>query len=91
MPAAVGVDIGCGMMAARTSLVASDLPDNLAGIRSAISARTLTAVIIHLSPTSRLFVAKPGGDLVARAVDEPAFVVMVPLGSAVAAMIGRIV
>jgi tRNA-splicing ligase RtcB len=38
IPAAVGVDIGCGMMAARTSLVASDLPDNLAGIRSAIEA-----------------------------------------------------
>ena len=38
IPAAVGVDIGCGMMAAPTSLVASDLPDNLAGIRSAIEA-----------------------------------------------------
>jgi len=38
IPAAVGVDIGCGMMAARTSLVASDLPDNLEGIRSAIEA-----------------------------------------------------
>ena len=38
IPAAVGVDIGCGMMAARTSLMASDLPDNLAGIRSAIEA-----------------------------------------------------
>jgi tRNA-splicing ligase RtcB len=36
IPAAVGVDIGCGMMAARTSLVASDLPDNLEGIRIAI-------------------------------------------------------
>ncbi|HYD12354.1 MAG TPA: RtcB family protein [Allosphingosinicella sp.] len=36
IPAAVGVDIGCGMMAARTSLVASDLPDNLEGVRSAI-------------------------------------------------------
>src|SRR4051794_21159957 len=36
IPAAVGVDIGCGMMAARTSLVASDLPDGLEGIRSAI-------------------------------------------------------
>lgn len=36
IPAAVGVDIGCGMMAARTSLVASDLPDNLEGIRAAI-------------------------------------------------------
>ena len=36
VPAAVGVDIGCGMIAARTTLVASDLPDNLAGVRSAI-------------------------------------------------------
>ncbi len=36
IPAAVGVDIGCGMMAVRTSLMASDLPDNLFGIRSAI-------------------------------------------------------
>ncbi|MCI8212207.1 RNA-splicing ligase RtcB [Pseudomonas sp. S25] len=36
IPAAVGVDIGCGMIAARTSLTAADLPDNLAGLRSAI-------------------------------------------------------
>ncbi|RNF82026.1 RtcB family protein [Montanilutibacter psychrotolerans] len=36
VPAAVGVDIGCGMIAARTSLTASDLPDNLAELRSAI-------------------------------------------------------
>ena len=36
IPAAVGVDIGCGMLASRTTLSASDLPDNLAGIRSAI-------------------------------------------------------
>ena len=39
IPAAVGVDIGCGMMAHRTNLRASDLPDNLFGIRSAIEAR----------------------------------------------------
>jgi tRNA-splicing ligase RtcB len=36
IPAAVGVDIGCGMMAVRTSLSASDLPDDLKGLRSAI-------------------------------------------------------
>ena len=36
IPAAVGVDIGCGMIAARTSLHAHDLPDNLHGLRSAI-------------------------------------------------------
>lgn len=38
IPAAVGVDIGCGMMAARTSLTASDLPDNLLKLRLAIEA-----------------------------------------------------
>lgn len=36
IPAAVGVDIGCGMMAVCTTLTASDLPDNLYGIRTAI-------------------------------------------------------
>ncbi|MBA3549340.1 MAG: RtcB family protein, partial [Nannocystis sp.] len=36
IPAAVGVDIGCGMMAVETSLKASDLPDNLAPLRAAI-------------------------------------------------------
>lgn len=36
IPAAVGVDIGCGMNAVRTSLSAADLPDNLRGLRLAI-------------------------------------------------------
>jgi tRNA-splicing ligase RtcB (3'-phosphate/5'-hydroxy nucleic acid ligase) len=36
IPAAVGVDIGCGMMAVKTSLKAKDLPDNLHAIRTAI-------------------------------------------------------
>jgi tRNA-splicing ligase RtcB len=36
IPAAVGVDIGCGMMAVQTSLTASDLPDDLGPMRSAI-------------------------------------------------------
>jgi tRNA-splicing ligase RtcB len=36
IPAAVGVDIGCGMIAAKTTLRAEDLPDNLAPLRSAI-------------------------------------------------------
>ncbi|SPO52942.1 conserved hypothetical protein [Pseudomonas sp. JV551A1] len=36
IPAAVGVDIGCGMIAARTSLSARDLPDNLHGLRNGI-------------------------------------------------------
>ncbi|MBL8896358.1 MAG: RtcB family protein [Planctomycetes bacterium] len=36
IPAAVGVDIGCGMMAVRTTLNASDLPDDLKALRHAI-------------------------------------------------------
>src|SRR5689334_1349959 len=38
VPAAVGVDIGCGMMAVRTSLKASALPDDLGPLRAAIEA-----------------------------------------------------
>lgn len=36
IPAAVGVDIGCGMCAVRTSLKAEDLPTSLKDLRSAI-------------------------------------------------------
>lgn len=38
IPAAVGVDIGCGMNAVRLSIRASELPDNLYRVRSAIEA-----------------------------------------------------
>lgn len=37
-PAAVGVDIGCGMSAVKTSLTEEDLPDDLSGLRSRIEA-----------------------------------------------------
>jgi tRNA-splicing ligase RtcB len=36
IPAAVGVDIGCGMVAVETSLPASQLPDSLTNLRAAI-------------------------------------------------------
>ncbi|MBX3154416.1 MAG: RtcB family protein [Deltaproteobacteria bacterium] len=36
IPAAVGVDIGCGMMALETTLGAAQLPDSLRGLRLAI-------------------------------------------------------
>lgn len=36
IPAAVGVDIGCGMQAVRTTLTAESLPDSLSALRSAI-------------------------------------------------------
>lgn len=38
IPAAVGVDLGCGMQAVKTSLTANQLPDNLFALRSAIEA-----------------------------------------------------
>jgi tRNA-splicing ligase RtcB len=38
IPASVGVDIGCGMVAVRTNLTANDLPDSLVRVRSAIEA-----------------------------------------------------
>ena len=39
IPAAVGVDIGCGMVAVRTPLTPEDLPVNLSGIREGIERR----------------------------------------------------
>jgi len=38
IPAAVGVDIGCGMMAVETTLGAAQLPDSLKALRTAIEA-----------------------------------------------------
>ena len=53
IPAAVGVDIGCGMMAARTDLVASDLPDGLGPLRHDIERSV---------PHGRSHDGKPGRD-----------------------------
>jgi tRNA-splicing ligase RtcB (3'-phosphate/5'-hydroxy nucleic acid ligase) len=55
-PAAVGVDIGCGMSAVRTSLTAADLPDDLGRIRSAIEAAIPVGYHGHRTPvnTARL-------------------------------------
>jgi tRNA-splicing ligase RtcB len=39
IPAAVGVDIGCGMIAVKTKFFAKDLPDNLEGTRKGIERR----------------------------------------------------
>lgn len=46
IPAAVGVDLGCGMMACKTTLTASDLPENLSGVRAAIE----KAVPVGMTP-----------------------------------------
>lgn len=39
VPALVGVDIGCGMLAAKLNITASDLPESLAQMRLAIESR----------------------------------------------------
>ncbi|MGZ9060253.1 MAG: RtcB family protein, partial [Burkholderiaceae bacterium] len=52
IPAAVGVDIGCGMCAVRTVLTANDLPDSLAKTRSAIEARVPVGFSAHDKPVS---------------------------------------
>lgn len=39
IPAAVGVDLGCGMMAVETNITANDLPDSLKDIRHQLEAK----------------------------------------------------
>jgi len=50
VPAAVGVDIGCGMMAVQTTLFAKDLPDSLREIRLAIEAVVPVGQASHKEP-----------------------------------------
>jgi tRNA-splicing ligase RtcB (3'-phosphate/5'-hydroxy nucleic acid ligase) len=47
VPAAVGVDIGCGMNAVQLSLIAKDLPESLGRIRSAIEAAVPVGFDMH--------------------------------------------
>ena len=47
IPAAVGVDIGCGMIATRLSIGANELPDSLAQVRAAIEARVPVGFDMH--------------------------------------------
>ncbi|GHF56279.1 RNA-splicing ligase RtcB [Streptomyces mashuensis] len=49
-PAAVGVDIGCGMSAVKTSLTANDLPGDLSGLRSKIEAAIPVGFAMHDDP-----------------------------------------
>jgi tRNA-splicing ligase RtcB len=53
IPAAVGVDIGCGMNALRLALSAAELPDNLRGVRSAIEAAVPVGFGQHAASTVR--------------------------------------
>ncbi|WP_280153440.1 RtcB family protein [Piscinibacter sp. XHJ-5] len=54
IPAAVGVDIGCGMCALRTDLQAGDLPAGLSALRSAIESLVPVGFSLHdkeMNPT----------------------------------------
>lgn len=53
IPAAVGVDIGCGMSAVRTSLSASQLPDNLGQLRDEIERVVPVGVRAHKTVSVR--------------------------------------
>lgn len=49
-PAAVGVDIGCGMSAVKTSLTANDLPGDLSRLRSRIEEAIPVGFAMHDDP-----------------------------------------
>lgn len=73
IPAAVGVDIGCGMVATRLSLKASQLPDSLAKIRSAIEAAIpMGAGGQHTTSrgTTPTYYGKPGEEYIPNSVAE---------------------
>lgn len=53
IPAAVGVDIGCGMSAVRLSIKSSQLPDNLGAMRSAIERAVPVGLQAHKTVSIR--------------------------------------
>jgi len=58
IPAAVGVDIGCGMMAVKLSISSSQLPDNLSPVREAIERAVPVGLRAHKSVCIRESVCK---------------------------------
>ena len=72
IPSAVGVDIGCGMVAQRTTLEASDLPDSLSRIRAQI---TLSGVTPPKACPNQTIRAETGVEAAIRVVARQAKVV----------------
>lgn len=68
-PAAVGVDIGCGMSAVRTSLVAEDLPDDLSGLRKHIENAVPVGFAMHKTPVDPTGIDSGWNDFWARFTD----------------------
>ena len=76
IPAAVGVDIGCGMNAVRLSLKASDLPDNLKPIRDEIEKRVPLGVgggHDHMRSVELDLLCQKHGDGLYRTVVKPLY------------------
>ncbi|GAA5218251.1 RtcB family protein [Corallincola platygyrae] len=59
IPAAVGVDIGCGMNAVRLSIKASQLPDHLKPLREAIERAVPVGAGAHSQVSARAQACKP--------------------------------
>lgn len=59
IPAAVGVDIGCGMNALRLSLRADQLPDNLSALRNAIERKVPVGFEMHKQVRSKASTLTP--------------------------------
>jgi tRNA-splicing ligase RtcB len=58
IPATVGVDIGCGMIAVQTTLMAEDLPDSLRSVREAIEEAVPVGFAMHGQGSARNQAAK---------------------------------
>lgn len=63
-PAAVGVDIGCGMAAVKTSLAASRLPDDLKPLRLAIEEAVPVGRAQHRTPVWQTSALQPRAEAV---------------------------
>lgn len=59
IPAAVGVDIGCGMNAVRLSLAASDLPDSLKSLRLAVEQQVPVGFNMHKQIKAKMSTLDP--------------------------------
>jgi tRNA-splicing ligase RtcB (3'-phosphate/5'-hydroxy nucleic acid ligase) len=70
IPAAVGVDIGCGMSAVRLSLTAADLPDRLGRVRGAIEAAVPVGFDQHDARDALGYAAKPFARALHRIADK---------------------
>jgi tRNA-splicing ligase RtcB len=74
IPAAVGVDIGCGMMAVKTSMNARDLPTNLGHLRGRIEAAVPHGRTANGGPGDRgAWAHPPKGQLEAWARMKPGY------------------